>query len=69
MQTSLTVHCRTCNHQWEVVCPLPLPIPRFSQIAKGAVAAGCPACREHEPNTVLVGPAPVTREAGHADAR
>lgn len=67
-QTSVTVHCKSCNHQWEVICPLPMTIPRFGVVVKGACAAGCPSCRAHGRDTLLMGPAPVRRaeETTHA---
>lgn len=53
----MTVHCKACNHQWEVHVPLPISIPRFSVIVNGADAAGCPSCKAHGKGTLLVGPA------------
>ena len=56
-QKSMTVHCAKCNHQWEVIIPLPMPIRRFVIATRGAAAAGCPECRAYG-NDVLLGPAP-----------
>lgn len=53
----MTVHCKACQHQWEIHVPLPISIPRFSTIVHGADAAGCPVCKAHGKGTLLVGPA------------
>ena len=56
----MTAHCRQCDHEWEVLLPLPMLIERAVTVMKGAVAAGCPNCRAFGLN-VLCGPA--TRQA------
>jgi len=57
----MTVHCKACHHQWDVIMPLPIPIERAVLVMKGAVAAGCPQCHAYGAN-VLCGPAvPVAR--------
>ena len=51
----MTVQCKDCGHQWDVIMPLPMPIDRAVTVMNGAVAAGCPVCRAHG-KSVLVGP-------------
>lgn len=51
----MTVHCARCNHQWDVIMPLPMPLNRAITVMNGAVAAGCPVCRAHG-TAVLCGP-------------
>jgi hypothetical protein len=57
-QKTMTVHCKQCAHQWEVI--MPMPISRAVKVMKGAVQAGCPNCRAFG-DTVLVGPARTAR--------
>lgn len=53
----MTVHCKTCGHQWEVPMKLPMPILRAVQAMRGCIAAGCPACGAHG-SAVICGEAP-----------
>lgn len=55
MQTTFPVHCRDCNHGWDVMMPLPMPIDRAIKVMRGAVAAGCPKCGAHG-SAVICGP-------------
>lgn len=53
----MTVHCATCNHQWDLPLKLPMLMTRFIRAVDGFVAAGCPSCGAHGTN-VICGPAP-----------
>lgn len=43
----MTVHCRECKHQWDVILPLPMSLDRAVTVMNGACAAGCPVCKAH----------------------
>jgi len=56
--SGMTVHCKVCNHQWEVAITLPMVIDRVVAVIRGVCAAGCPQCGAHG-NAVMCGAAPV----------
>jgi hypothetical protein len=61
----MTVHCKVCRHQWELLVKIPIPLDRFILAVKGWTAAGCPACGAYG-DQVLCGPAPTTPRTTHA---
>lgn len=53
---TMTVHCESCNHQWEIALPLPMSLSHFVVIVKSAAVVGCPSCHAYG-KAVLCGPA------------
>ena len=51
----MIVHCGKCSHEWEVLLPLPIAIPRAARIMRGIVAAGCPGCGKYGAGVVFFG--------------
>ena len=60
-QKTLTVHCRTCNHEWTARVPLPLPVTRVLRILRGVIDVGCPACGAFG-SDVMAGPKVAAKE-------
>ena len=57
----MIVHCKACNHEWEVHTTTPL-LRQAIQVMRAAVAVGCPRCAANG-NAVLVGVAPRSLDA------
>ena len=52
----MTVHCKACNHEWEVHTTTPL-LRQAIEVMRAAVSVGCPRCAANG-KAVLVGAAP-----------
>lgn len=56
----MTVHCKCCNHQWDIELKMPIPLSQFTRMLRGYALAGCSECGAHG-NDVLLGAAPERR--------
>lgn len=54
----MTVHCRSCQHQWELPIHLPMRLEKFAKAVRAFAEVGCPKCGAAEKDTVICGPAP-----------
>ena len=40
----MTVHCKTCKHEWELSLKFPMRLSTFTEMTKAGANEGCPKC-------------------------
>jgi hypothetical protein len=57
----MTLHCRRCEHEWELHVALPMELGAFVERLKAAATIGCPKCFA-DGSAVVCGSAPAPKK-------